>query len=193
MQLEADRLGRLVSDLLTLARLEAGSTPLELAPVRVADLFEEVCGIMRTLAQQNEVSLVVDAVDEQVCVLADEDRIVQVLVSFTDNALKHSPVGTAVSLRAQTRGDRVWLGVSDQGPGIPPDEIDRVFERFYRADSARGGPGTGLGLAIAKEIVEAHGSRIEVDSTAGAGTTFGFELRAPGACAEEPGTAGDAR
>lgn len=185
MQLEADRLGRLVSDLLTLARLEAGSAPLERSPVRVAHLFEEVCGVMRTLAQQSEVSLAVDAVDEAVCVLADKDRVVQVLVSFTDNALKHAPARTTVRLRAEPRGDRVWLGVSDEGPGIPPDEVDRVFERFYRADSARGGSGTGLGLAIAKEIVEAHGSRIEVDSKPGTGTTFGFEL--PAATPYAPG------
>jgi signal transduction histidine kinase len=176
MQLEADRLGRLVSDLLTLARLEAGSLELERAPVSVADLLGDVAGVMRTLAEQAEVEIVTAAPEGDVAVLADRDRIVQVLLSFTDNALKHSTAGTTVRLAANPHGETVRLSVSDEGPGIGTDQIDRVFERFYRADSARGGTGTGLGLAIAKEIVEAHGASIEIDSAPGAGTTFRFDL-----------------
>jgi two-component system phosphate regulon sensor histidine kinase PhoR len=176
MQLEADRLGRLVSDLLTLARLEAGSLELERAPVSVADLLGDVAGVMRTLAEQAEVEIVTAAPEGDVAVLADRDRIVQVLLSFTDNALKHSTAGTTVRLAANPHGETVRLSVSDEGPGIGTDQIGRVFERFYRADSARGGTGTGLGLAIAKEIVEAHGASIEIDSAPGAGTTFRFDL-----------------
>lgn len=175
MQLEADRLSRLVADLLTLARLEAGSLKLELAPEPVSELLDEVASLMRTLADQSDVHLVVEA-PAGASVMADRDRIQQVLVSFTDNALKHSPAGTTIRLSAQPSGDAMRLEVSDEGPGIGPEEIDRVFERFYRADSAREGSGTGLGLAIAKEIVEAHGSAIYVRSELGAGTTFGFEL-----------------
>lgn len=177
MQTEVDRLGRLVGDLLTLARLEAGGMQLEPAPVYVADLFADVSGVMRTLAGLAGVSLVAELFDDDTRVLADRDRVVQVLLSFTDNALKHSPSGTTIRLGAVREGDAVRLGVSDEGSGIPADEIERVFERFYRADAARaGGTGTGLGLAIAKEIVEAHGSRIEVDSAQGAGTVFSFVL-----------------
>lgn len=175
MQIEADRLARLVSDLLTLARLEAGSLQLTTAPEYVADLVGDVAAVMRTLAEQESVTLAVEVPDE-LRVVADRDRIVQVLLSFTDNALKHSPAGTTVGLRAEVRGDRVRLEVSDQGSGIEPDQLERVFERFYRGDSARGGSGTGLGLAIAKEIVEAHGSTIDVTSRPGTGTTFGFDL-----------------
>jgi signal transduction histidine kinase len=175
MQMEADRLSRLVGDLLTLARLEAGNLKLELAPEPAAELLDEVACLMRTLADQSDVALVVEA-PTGVSVMADRDRVTQVLVSFTDNALKHSPAGTSIRLRAQPRADMVRFEVADEGPGIAPDELDRVFERFYRADSAREGSGTGLGLAIAKEIVDAHGSAITVQSELGEGTSFGFEL-----------------
>ena len=175
MQMEADRLSRLVGDLLTLARLEAGSLQLEPAPEPAADLLEEVACLLRTLADQYGVTLAVEA-PSGASVMADRDRITQVLVSFTDNALKHSPSGTTIHLRAQPRDGMVRFEVSDEGSGIGPEELDRVFERFYRSDSSREGSGTGLGLAIAKEIVEAHGSAITVRSELGAGTTFGFEL-----------------
>jgi signal transduction histidine kinase len=176
MQIEADRLSRLVGDLLTLARLEAGNLRLEMAPQHVADLAGDVAAVMRPLAEQSSVSLVAELPDDNLRVIADRDRIVQVLVCFIDNALKHSPPDTTVRLRADARRDRVRIEVSDEGSGIAADEVDRVFERFYRADSSRGGGGTGLGLAIAKEIVEAHGSVIDVTSEPGSGTTFGFEL-----------------
>lgn len=177
MQVEADRLGRLVGDLLTLAQLEAGSLRLKLAPEYPSDLLRAVASIMSTLAEQAGVQLSVEVSDPDVQVLADRDRMVQVLLSFTDNALKHSPEGTRVHLRAERRGDVVAFEVVDEGPGIEPEQLARVFERFYRADAARaGGGGAGLGLAIAKEIVEAHESSIEVLSAAGEGTTFRFEL-----------------
>lgn len=176
MQIETDRLGRLVADLLTLAQLEGGSLQLKLAPESVADLLGDVANVMQTLAEQAHVDLVVEA-PSGVRVVVDRDKMVQVLLGFTDNALKHSKPGTAVHLRAVATAGSVRLEVADQGLGIEPDELSRVFERFYRADTARaGGRGTGLGLAIAKEIVEAHGSKIDVASLAGVGTTFGFEL-----------------
>jgi PAS domain S-box-containing protein len=177
MQTEVDRLGRLVADLLTLAQLEAGNLELRINPETAVELLGDVAGVMHTLAEQSEVTIAVEAPDTDVRVLADRDRVVQVLLSFTDNALKHSPAGSTIHLRAQQHPDGVLLAVSDEGPGIEPDEISRVFERFYRADSSRsGGGGTGLGLAIAKEIIEAHGSDIQVESTPATGTTFGFEL-----------------
>lgn len=176
MQREADRLGRLVADLLTLARLEAGSIELKLAPVYVADLTNAVCQVMCTLASQAGVTIAFEVPEEALRVHADRDRIVQVLLSFVDNALKHSPAGSRVTLHAEVLGDRVRMSVADEGPGIEAEAVTRVFERFYRADSARGGAGTGLGLAIAKEIVEAHGSTIEVESEPGAGTRFSFSL-----------------
>ncbi len=178
MQVEADRLSRLVADLLTLAQLEAGSLRLRLGPEYAADLLGEVAGVMRPLAEQAGVTLAVEVPEAETRVIADRDKIVQVLLSFTDNALKHSEADTTIHLRAIRDGDEVRLEVADEGTGIEADELSRVFERFYRADAARaGGGGTGLGLAIAKEIVEAHQSSIDVRSEPGSGTAFSFTLQ----------------
>lgn len=177
MQTEADRLGRLVADLLTLAQLEAGNLRLRLADEYASDLLGDVSHVMSTLAEAGGVRLSVEAPDPELRVTADRDRIVQVLLSFTDNALKHSPPDTTIHLRAMRRGAWVRFEVADEGVGIGAEELSRVFERFYRADDARvSGQGTGLGLAIAKEIIEAHGSEITVASEPGKGTVFGFEL-----------------
>ncbi|MDP2400429.1 MAG: ATP-binding protein [Actinomycetota bacterium] len=177
MQVEADRLGRLVSDLLTLAQLDAGSLHLTPAPEWAADLLGDVARLMHPLAERAGVELTVEAPEAGGRIRADRDRVVQVLLSFTDNAIKHSESGTMVHLRARAVADEVVLEVADEGPGIDAEALERVFERFYRADAARsGGKGAGLGLAIAKEIVEAHGSCIEIESAPGAGTTFGFRL-----------------
>jgi len=177
MQVEADRLSRLVNDLLTLARLEAGTLELKITAEYVASLLGDVASIMHTLAEDAGVTLAVDLPDGDQRVLGDRDRIVQVLLSFTDNALKHSPSGSTIHLRASLRGQRVLLEVADEGEGIEAEQLERVFERFFRADAARaGGGGAGLGLAIAKEIVEAHDADIEVSSAPGEGTTFGFML-----------------
>jgi signal transduction histidine kinase len=177
MQVEVDRLGRLVADLLTLAQLDAGSLRLKPSAEFAADLLGDVARIMHALAEGAEVTLTVDLAEPDLIVTGDRDKIVQVLLSFTDNALKHSPAGSSVHLRARRSGGAVRLEVTDEGSGIEPDQVSRVFERFYRADAARsGGGGAGLGLAIAKEIVEAHGSQIEVTSAPGRGTTFGFDL-----------------
>jgi two-component system sensor histidine kinase VicK len=177
MQIEVDRLGRLVADLLTLARLEAGSLHPTISPQPIAVLFEDVTSVMSTLAERADVKLSVELDDDDVEVLADRDRIVQVLLGFVDNALKHSPKGSTIHLRAHSDGVSVLLEVADEGSGIEPEQLSHVFDRFYRADEARSGSrGAGLGLAIAKEIVEVHDSSIQVESAPGKGTTFGFRL-----------------
>jgi two-component system sensor histidine kinase VicK len=177
MQVEVDRLGRLVADLLTLARLEAGSLHPVIAPQPVSVLFEDVTSVMCTLAERAEVELSVELVDGDFEVKADRDRIVQVLLGFVDNALKHSPRGSTIHLRARRDGNAAVLEVADEGTGIAPDQLSHVFDRFYRADQARSGSrGAGLGLAIAKEIVEVHDSSIQVESTPNQGTTFWFRL-----------------
>lgn len=179
MQLETDRLSRLVSDLLTLAQLDARSLMLTVEAEWVSDLLGDVARVMHSLAEKSGVTLTVDPPFDDVQVLADRDRVVQVLLSLADNAIKHSPAGSTVRLRGERTDGSVRFEVVDEGPGIPPEETSRVFERFYRADDARSGKqtgGTGLGLAIAKELVEAHGARISVTSSPGQNTTFMFEL-----------------
>ena len=177
MTLEVDRLGRLVADLLTLARLEAGSLTLHREPLAAGGLLQEVASVMRQLADGFGVRLVVEVPNTPLEVDCDRDRILQVLVGFVDNALKHSAAGGVVVLRATPQGAFVTLEVEDHGTGIAPEALGRVFERFFRADESRAVPrGTGLGLAIAKELVEAHGSTIEVESAPGEGATFRFDL-----------------
>lgn len=177
MQLEVDRLGRLVADLLTLAQLEAGSLQLNREPQSAGAVLESVHGVMRALAERASVTLAVEADDHDVQVLADRDRVVQVLLGFVDNALKHSEPGDTVTMRARTSGGNVVFEVVDHGPGVPAEMVPHIFDRFYRADSHRPeARGAGLGLAIAKEIVEAHGSVITVTETSGGGATFGFAL-----------------
>ena len=177
MTLEVDRLGRLVADLLTLAQLEAGNLTLHREPVPVPALVGEVITVMRPLADRSGVTLTANLPEEPLEVFCDRDRVMQVLIGFVDNALKHTTRGGAVTVRATSRDGAVTLEVRDDGVGIAPEAIARLFERFFRADESRATPkGTGLGLAIAKEIVEAHDSTIEVESRLGEGATFRFDL-----------------
>jgi signal transduction histidine kinase len=177
MSLEVDRLGRLVADLLTLAQLEAGTLTLHREPVPVAGLLREVATVMVPLANAGGVHLAVDVADAPLEADCDRDRIMQVLIGFVDNALKHSPAGSTVTLTAAPRDAKVTLEVRDQGPGIDPEAAGHLFERFFRIDDSRDTPrGTGLGLAIAKEIVEVHDSTIDVVSHPGKGAAFRFDL-----------------
>jgi signal transduction histidine kinase len=176
MAQEVDRLGRLVSDLLTLAQLEAGNLTLHREPVPVAALLADVVTVMRPLAERGGVALTAATVDGSLEADADRDRVVQVLLGFIDNALRHTPEDGHVVLSGTPHNGSVTLAVADDGTGIDPDVLPRLFERFFH-DEARGGQkGTGLGLAIAKEIVEAHGSAIDVESHPGHGATFRFDL-----------------
>lgn len=178
MSLEVDRLGRLVADMLTLAQLEAGTLTVRPEAVPVRDLLDEVATVMRPLADRSGVALVIEA-PADASAMADRDRIMQVLLGFVDNALKHSSAGETVSLTARPRARRITFEVRDQGAGIDAEAIAHLFDRFYRADESRSAPrGTGLGLAIAKEIVEAHDSSIEVESRPGEGAAFRFDLPA---------------
>lgn len=176
MQLEVDRLGRLVADLLTLAQLEAGTFELDIQPESADALLGRVCDVMRALADRADVELAVELPDGDLEVMADRDRIVQVLLGFADNALKHSKRGDRVVLRACRGASAAVLEVSDQGAGITEEDVPRIFDRFYRAEEPSTPRGAGLGLAIAKEIAEAHGTTITVTATPGGGATFGLEL-----------------
>lgn len=180
MRTEIDRLARLVDELFVLAQYDSGAAKLKLERCDVGELVEDVHSIASPIADSAGIEIIRDVAAGLPKVTCDRDKIVQVLLIFVDNAIKHSEPGKAVTLAAKKHdGDKVELAVIDEGPGIPPEEIDKIFDRFYHKPAKKTGPkGAGLGLSIAREIVDAHGSAICVDSSPGNGSSFSFALKA---------------
>jgi two-component system phosphate regulon sensor histidine kinase PhoR len=181
MHVEVDSMTQLVQELLDLTRIESGQAPLKREVVAPTALLYAAERRMRRQAERVSVSLAVieepDAAPP--AVYADAQLVERVLLSLVHNALKFTPAGGRVRLTATSHPDGVRFGVEDTGVGIPTDELDRIFRRFYKVDRSRASRGTGLGLAIAKHIVQAHGGRIWAESEGeGHGTAFRFVLPA---------------
>ncbi len=175
MHRSAHRMHRLVDDLLDVARMEMGGVALELADRDPAALFADAEAMLRPLAEARSVRLEFTVGDPAPSVRADGFRVVQVLSNLVGNALKFSPEGSRVSVTCAAAGGELRVSVSDQGPGIPADQLPHLFGAFWQAD--RGDRrGVGLGLSIARDVVEAHGGRIWVDTLPDAGSTFHFTL-----------------
>lgn len=175
---EANRMGRLVEDLLLLTEMDQG--PVQVAgAVDVVELVSDIAGDIEVIDPERAVSL--DAPGSAI-VTGDRDRLTQVFAGLTTNALRHTPPGTPIDLRVSQSPVTVRVEVTDHGPGIAPQDLARVFDRFYRADvaRARASGGSGLGLAIASAIVRAHGGTVGVESSPGRGATFWVELPAAG-------------
>ncbi|MCI1856984.1 MAG: ATP-binding protein [Sporolactobacillus sp.] len=178
---ESKRLGRLVSELLDLAKLEAGRFQLDRKAIPLFPFFHRVIKKFTNLAEKSGIRLVTRLdFDADLRFSIDPDRMEQVLTNLIDNALRHTHEGGSVTLQAAVAKDKLQVAVRDTGVGISEEDLPFVFERFYKADKARtrGQAGTGLGLAIAKHIVEAHGGEISVNSRKGKGTTFRFSIPA---------------
>jgi len=177
----ADRMHRLVGDLLMLDRLEAGALPLDLAPVSIADLAAEAVRSAAPADAKQGIDIEVST-GEGPIVAADHRRLMQVLENLIANAVKFSHRNQRVLVTAGYHGDQWRIDVTDSGIGIPPAEAGQLFNRFVRASNARtaGLPGTGLGLSIVKVLTEMHGGHVEVDSTLGRGSTFSVILPGPG-------------
>ena len=158
---QVERLGRLVAQLLDLSRLESGVVPLQRQRFSILPVLQDVAELSRLHTPHVEVR--VDAPDAHVD--GDPERVHQVVANLVENAVRHTPAGGHVELRARETGSGVTILVDDEGPGIPPEAAERVFERFYRADAARASHqgGAGLGLAIARWIVDLHGGDIRVE------------------------------
>lgn len=165
---EVDRLIRLVNQLLLLARADAGR-PLRREPVPVKPLIEDVYRQVKLLAPDR--AIVCETVPDET-VMGDMDALKQVLLILLDNALAHTPADATISVRTTAEGKSVSIEVRDTGPGIAPDHLPHIFERFYRGDESRSGAGSGLGLSIAKELVQAQNGSLATSSELGQGSVF---------------------
>ncbi len=172
---EVDALTQLATELLDLSLIEAGQMPMQIAPADVRDVIEGELQHFAPQAQQKQIVLENDAPP---ALFADIDRklVGRALGNLLHNAIKFTPSGGRIAIAATSLDDTIQLSISDTGPGIPPEDLPRIFERFYKVDRARGKGGTGLGLAIARHVVEAHGGRIWAESQLGKGTTFYFTI-----------------
>jgi two-component system phosphate regulon sensor histidine kinase PhoR len=176
----AERLSRLVDDLLQLSNIETGKVVLAPEPLALAELASGIVAMFEAQATRGGVTLS-NEVPPHLAVLADRDRLVQILVNLLDNAVKYTPAGGRITLGAGPGpGGRVEVHVTDTGIGIPSTDLPRITERFYRVDKTRSRElgGTGLGLAIVKHLVQTHGGEIRVESELGKGTTVRFTLPA---------------
>jgi signal transduction histidine kinase len=175
MRRAADRMKRLISDLLDVKRIESGRLAVEPRPEDVATVVGDSIEMLRPLASSSSLQLEAAVPDGLPRVLVDPPRVQQVLSNLVGNAIKFTPPGGRITVRAELAEDGVCLAVVDTGPGIPTEELPHIFGRFWqgkRTDRR----GVGLGLAIAKSIVEAHQGRIWVESQVGSGTSFYFTL-----------------
>jgi len=178
---EADRLARLVDDLQELSRVEAGAYPLDIRPVAVSTLVNTTLKRFAAQAQAKLIILRADLPADLPPVLADQDRITQVLTNLVGNALQYTPEGGQVTIQSTHHGDEILFSVVDTGVGIPAEHLPHLFTRFYRVDKSRSrqaGGGSGIGLTIARHLVEAHGGNILARSEGeGHGSTFTFTLK----------------
>ncbi|OGN75714.1 MAG: hypothetical protein A2X25_02800 [Chloroflexi bacterium GWB2_49_20] len=176
IETEVDALTQMTQELLDLTRIESGQVQLDLKSAAPGKLLASAADRMRAQAERTGLILTVESAMDLPEVHADAARLEQVLVNLVHNALKFTAPGGKVILSAGAKSGFVRFAVRDTGVGIPEDELERVFERFYKADRARSSGGTGLGLSIARHIVEAHGGRIWVESVEGRGSTFYFTI-----------------
>ena len=175
---EIDRLVLMVEELLELSRIESGEMPLALQEVPAGDILAAAVDRMKPKAERHGLSLTLDAPVSLPNINADRNLLERAIVNLIDNAVKFTPTGGDIHVSARARDGLLTVDVRDTGEGIDPDDLPRVFERFYKADRARRGGGTGLGLAIVKHSIEAHGGSVSAKSEPGRGSRFSFSIPA---------------
>jgi signal transduction histidine kinase len=175
---EATRLEHLVNDLRILSLADAGELSITLQTIEPERLLQEVASLYQYQAQKKNIKLDLDIASHLPKLEIDPGRMTQVLTNILDNATRHTPEGGTITLSAKKTGNAVELAIQDSGPGLPPQETERIFERFYRADASRqrGDGGSGLGLAIAKSIVQAHNGQLSAESEPGKGLKITISL-----------------
>ncbi|WP_342795417.1 two-component system histidine kinase PnpS [Geobacter argillaceus] len=178
IQNHAERLASLIGDLLSLSELESATFSLQLQKISLEGTIRRSCSLLEAKAAAKKIT-VIPPTGELPQVLADQGRLEQVLVNLLDNAIKYTPAEGSVSINVAEEEGQLNVSVSDTGPGIPPESISRIFERFYRVDASRSRDegGTGLGLSIVKHIVQLHGGTVRVANNPIQGTTFTFSLK----------------
>ncbi|MGI9115508.1 MAG: hypothetical protein DLM52_12400 [Chthoniobacterales bacterium] len=178
MKRHSDRLNRVVEDLLTLARLEANEARLQLGPLDLIAFLQHVARDWNKRLAHKSLRLNLQVQENLPPVSADEFRLEQVMHNLLDNAVNYSPERGQIIISASARGEQIVLAVADEGPGIAPADLPRIFERFYRADKARSRAlgSTGLGLSIVKHIAELHGGEVRAESELDKGTTIEVQL-----------------
>jgi signal transduction histidine kinase len=174
---EMTRLSRIVDDMFTLARADAGSYPVRQTPMYLDEVCDEVVRASRVVASTRHIT-VADSATRPAPFLGDEDLIRRLIVNIVDNAVRHAPSNGVVRVALDRAGDGYAISVSDDGPGIPAEVQPRIFERFYRVDSARSHAdgGAGLGLALARWIARVHGGDVTLASSSSLGSTFVITL-----------------
>ena len=179
---ESNRLSKMTRDFLDFARLESGRMRLAREEVSVEQIIQDVVDISQAQAAARGIEIVtlfapdLPSASNQMAVIGDSDRLKQVLLNLVSNAVKYNVVNGRITLSASRQDDMVQINVADTGPGIDPEDIGHLFERFYRIPGSEGAEGSGLGLSVAQKIVEEHHGRIEVSSIVGEGTTFTIYL-----------------
>jgi signal transduction histidine kinase len=174
----ASRMEHLIEQLLDAEKIDQGKLELKPAPLRVTDLVGIVAALVEAQLAAQRLKLEID-VDPGLTIVADEERLLQVLSNLLSNAAKFTPPGGTITVAARSDQDCARIEVTDTGPGIAADQIGRLFDRYWQGGSAQRSAGLGLGLYISRQIVEAHGGRIGVTSRPFAGSTFWFSLPRP--------------
>jgi len=174
--LEVDRLAQMVEELLELSRIESGEVPLARQPIDLGNVVNRAVSRLRAQAEKQNMRLELKIDTELPEIIGDAERLERAVVNLVHNAIKFSTSGGSIYVLVGTTVETVTVSVRDAGAGIEPEDVPRVFERFYKADRSRHGGGTGLGLAIVKHTVEAHGGTVNVTSEPGRGSTFSFAI-----------------
>lgn len=187
---ECDRLTRLISDLLNVSRIEAGrALDLNPKPLQLTPLIEKVISVQKSYTDKHTFNIEMD--EDLPTVIADEDKVDQMLTNLINNAIKYSPRGGEITVAGHKDGTGITISITDQGMGIPKDHLPKIFDRFHRVDNrdTREVGGTGIGLYLVKHLVEAHGGKLSVESEVDKGSTFAFTLPEKPPMAEEEGAA----
>jgi signal transduction histidine kinase len=172
------RLINLISDLTDIEKLDSGKLDIELCQADLNQILEESVGVVSSYASRKQIALIVEPTEA--CIMADRNRLVQVLVNLLSNAVKFSPKGSTVKLAAERVANQIEVRVTDQGRGVPEEFRETIFERFKQVqkEDAKTDQGSGLGLAICKAIINGHNGTIGVTASAGSGSTFWFRIPA---------------